>query len=91
MESGTSWTRPYSFWQWESYGVHTCFHLQHTEALTDHFCLPNMQTYIEFIGALVAGNTIAFFALGWTDFYVDFIGLVALGLESTVCPVVAAL
>lgn len=43
-----------------------------------------VQTYVEFIGALIAVNTVLYIILAWTDFYVDFIGFVALGLESTV-------
>ncbi|KAK9893900.1 hypothetical protein P389DRAFT_147427 [Cystobasidium minutum MCA 4210] len=58
--SENSWSRPYNFWQWESYG-----------------------TYIEFIGALIFVNTILYIGLAWTGFYVDLIGIVALGLEST--------
>lgn len=79
-ESSSSWKRPYNFWQWESYGVSLTMSMQ--SAFTDS--VTPLKTYIEFVGALIAVNTVLYFVLGWTNFYVEAIGLIALGLESIV-------
>ena len=70
-------SRPYNLWQWESYGVgERSFHFPRQ--------LTGFQTYIEFLAGLIAINTVLYLVLSHYRTYVDAIGLIALGLESTV-------
>lgn len=72
--------RPYNLWQWQSYGVGVSSSANAQPLLISF--VP--KTYIEFVAAVIGVNTLLYMLLSGLQTYVDVIGLVALGLESTV-------